>query len=206
MKSGLIYLTFIFLFNSCGNSENKKTTERNNDLAQEIIEKENEYKNEIIDTIKCKQLGEIRIGENIEAVLKKLEHYNVVFDSLSLQEFDEPDFEYEYFYNIYDVNNNLLFKAYPNKNKNLESIDVYSDRFVMECGLKVGKKVSDIKEFTSINYAGFIYETGLIVRLEKVCGAFQLDINVKEADFFDYENPNIDLIPNELPIVRIIIQ
>lgn len=206
MRSILLFLLFIFLFYSCGYSENKRITERKNDLSEEIFKKENEYKNGIIDTIKCKQLGKIRIGENIEAVLKELEHFNVVYDSLSLQEFDEPDFEYEYFYNIYDVNNNLLFQVFPNKNKKLERIDVYSDRFVMDCGLKVGKKVSDIKEFTSINFAGFIYETGLIVRLEKVCEAFQLDINVKEAEFFDHENLNIDLIPNELPIVRIIIQ
>jgi len=206
MKSRLFALSFIFLFYSCGHLENKKMTGKNNDLSGEIFEKGNEYNNEIIDTIKCKQLGEIRIGEPIKFVLKKLEHYNVVYDSLSLQEFDEPDFEYEYFYNVYDENNNLLFKTFSNKNKNLERIDIHSNRFVMECGLKIGKKVSDIKEITSINYAGFIYETGLIVRLEKLCGAFQLDINVKEADFFDYENPKIDLIPNELPIVRIIIQ
>ena len=159
----------------------------------------------IIDTIRDRRLGEIFVGQSINSALESLDSdFSWIFDSIPIYEIAENEFEYECKYRIYSSDRELLYilyvEEYSETPKTITQIEIRSDYFVTETGLKIGDRVSDLKRTGKITKADFMYETGLIVRIQNFNGAFSLDFNQPEFDFYDYENPIPENIPEKLKI------
>ena len=163
-------------------------------LADNFVDKQ------IMDTIRDRRLGVIFIGQSIKSALESLDsEVSWIFDSIPNYEITENEYEYECKYKIYNSDRELLYilyvEEYSETPKTITRIEIRSNCFVTETGLKIGDRVSDLQRTGKIKKADFTYETGLIVRIENFKGAFSLDYNHPEFQFYDYENP----IPEEIP-------
>ncbi len=117
----------------------------------------------------------------------------------------------------------IHFFVYPDKKKRLElfsfnggyedkthnkvfRIVIKQSRYITPNGIRVGLTVNELKRVAKLKSAYFNYDDGLFIISDEFDGGFLLDFTT-DMDYkdFDYENPKIDLIPENIKIKEIII-
>ncbi len=72
-------------------------------------------------------------------------------------------------------------------------------------GVKVGMTLKELKERTKLKLADFDFENGLFLISDSFDGGFLMDLSTINDDNYNYEEPQIELLPEELKIKEIIL-
>jgi hypothetical protein len=119
---------------------------------------------------------------------------------------DTPPTDYEVF--LDDSMNELLFsfnggRDYINKDR-IFRILIFSPKYVANTGLSVGNTLSEIKNGNEIGEFRFSYDWGLFLHINNIKGGVLFDLKSTKTDF-NYEEPSINNVPDDIKIENIVL-
>ena len=153
-------------------------------------------------TIKNGQIGNLKTGEQLTDILKKLKGLTVVLDSV-------PECEgcdtYSPLYVVSTFDNQYLFEFEPgwdsNDHDKLFRISTSNEKFTTDKGIKVGMTLKDLKEKYEVDEVDVGGETGIHILVKGFKGSFGVEIPRTN----DWWKTSKDNIPDTLKITEIII-
>lgn len=156
------------------------------------------------DSLSKYRLDNIKVGDSINDLESKLNEYKIILDSLPEQEFENKSFDY--FYNIFDKNDELLAKLHLDTLKiKIIILEIISEKLLVDENIRIGSNLKDIKLKYNISDVYFDYDIGLIVSSDDFGGGFGLDFEKINDINFNFEDPDIDLLPDQLEVNKIYI-
>lgn len=191
----LILITLLFF--ACSTSSDDSAEGNNSDSSKhaELLRSDsiNEYGFE-----------KIKVGDSIDDFESLLNEYQFNLDSIPKQEFENKSFDY--FYNIFDKTGEYLAILHLDSlNVKIIMIEILSNKLIADEHIKIGSSLKEIIKRYKISDAYFDYHIGLIVTSEDFGGGFGLDYTKINDINFNFEEPHIDSLPDQLEINKIYI-
>lgn len=216
---------------SCGSNTKNNETDNSidNDIVAEeqkqndsmnikspVVISENQSSDNLFDsltnwtnTFKNHQIGYLTIGDSVTHSIKRLSiDFNVTYDSIEacVGCFDE----FEYYYRIKNSSNETVFTVHPGQEENniglIQHIKLYDKTYKSDKGIGIGNTANDLKEKYNVSEAYFDYENGLFFFASDFKGSFRFDCCMQDKyQDINFENPSIEVVPDDMVVDMIVI-
>jgi len=191
----LILITLLFF--ACSTSSDDSVEGNNSDSAKytELLKN---------DSISEYGFYNIKVGDSIDDLESRLKGFKIELDSLPEHEFKNKSFNH--FYNIYDkTGEQLAILHLDSLNVKIIMLEILSNKLLFDDEIRIGSSLKDIKHRYKISDVYFDYDIGLIITCDDFGGGYGLDFMGINDINFNFEQPYIDSLPDQLEVNKIYI-
>jgi hypothetical protein len=155
-----------------------------------------------------KSVEDVKIGMKINSAIEWANKKYYV-EKTEIPAYEGEDKEYEYTVYPDDSKSTVLFSfnaGYDNQTKEqVFRIVIKNAKYHTSDGIFIGMTVKDLKEKTRLKSANFNFDDGFFVASASFDGGFIMDISTIKDKKYNYEEPQISTLPEELKIKAIVI-